>query len=261
MHGGNLGIGMSVKVSGFKGLMASAILLIAGCSGGSNITLSEGTPPEQIMALAQIEVDRENYEEAAAYYAEVERLHPYSVEAKYALIEAAKAYREESMWTESRAAAARYLDFYPTTPEAPFAMYLVGLSYYDQIIDVERDQRNTFRSLQVFRTLIETYPGTEYARLAEEKFAIALNQLAGKEMDIGRFYLRRGHYVAAIERFRVVVDDYGDTPQTPEAMYRLIEGYLSLGLVGEAQVAYQLLGARYPDSDWYADAARLMSRG
>lgn len=252
---------MSGTFNGFRGLVLLSVALIAGCSGGSNVTLSEGTPPEQIMALAQAEVDRGGYKEAANYYNEVERLHPYSIEAKYALIEAAKAYREESMWPESRAAASRYLDFYPTTAEAPFAMYLVALSYYDQIIDVERDQRNTFRALRVFQTIIETYPGTEYARLSEEKFGIALNQLAGKEMDIGRFYLRRGHYISAIERFRVVVNDYGDTQQSPEAMYRLVEAYLSLGLVGEAQVAYQLLGQNYPDSDWYADAARLMSRG
>ena len=252
---------MSGTFNGFRGLVFLSVALIAGCSGGSNVTLSEGTPPAQIMGLAQAEVERGRYEEAANYYNEVERLHPYSVEAKFALIEAAKAYREESMWPESRAAATRYLDFYPTTAEAPFAMYLVALSYYDQIIDVERDQRNTFRALRVFQQLSETYPGTEYARLSEEKFDIALNQLAGKEMDIGRFYLRRGHYVAAIERFRVVVNDYGDTQQSPEAMYRLIEGYLSLGLVGEAQAAYQLLGERYPDSEWYADAARLMSRG
>ena len=252
---------MSGTFNGFRGLVFLLVALIAGCSGGSNVSLTEGTPPEQIMAMAQEQVDRGRYKEAANLYNEAERLHPYSVEAKFALLEAAKAYREESMWPESRAAALRYLDFYPTTAEAPFAMYLVALSYYDQIIDVERDQRNTFRALQVFRTLIETYPGTEYARLSEEKFGIALNQLAGKEMDIGRFYLRRGHYIAAVERFRVVVDQYGDTQQTPEAMYRLVEGYLSLGLTGEAQAAYTLLGQRYPDSQWYADAARLMSRG
>ncbi len=249
------------KIVGIKRLILLSLIAVAGCSGGSNITLNEGTPPEVIMAAAQAEIERGDFEEAAAYYSEVERLHPYSIEAKVALLEAAKAYREESMWAESRVAATRYLDFYPSTAEAPFAMYLVALSYYDQIIDVERDQRNTFRSLQVFRRLIETYPGSEYARLSEEKFGIALNQLAGKEMDIGRFYLRRGHYIAAIERFRVVVNDYGDTQQSPEAYYRLVEAYLSLGLVGEAEAAKQLLGANYPDSEWYADAVRVLSRG
>ncbi len=252
---------MAGTFNGMRGLVLISAALLAGCSGGSVKTVNEGTPPQQIMAIAQEEIDRGRYEEAAQYYNEVERLHPYSVEAKFALLEAAKAYREESLWAESRAAALRYLDYYPTTAEAPLAMYLVGLSFYDQIIDVERDQSNTFRALQVFSELINTYPGSEYASLAEEKFGIALNQLAGKEMDIGRYYLRRGHYVAAVERFRVVVDDYGETPQTPEAIYRLIEGYLSLGLIGEAQVAFQMLSERYPDSVWFADATRLMSRG
>ncbi|MEE9454732.1 MAG: outer membrane protein assembly factor BamD [Paracoccaceae bacterium] len=249
----------------FQGIRVVSVLLalviLAGCSGGSAKQVGEGTPATEIIGFAESELADGNFKAAAEYYNEVERLHPYSAEAKQALIGAAKAYREKQMYPESRAAALRYLDFYPTTADAPFAMYLVGLSYYDQIIDVERDQRNTFKSLKVFRKLIETYPGSEYARLAEEKFGTALNQLAGKEMDIGRYYLQRGHFVAAIERFRVVVSDYGDTPQSPEALYRLVEGYLSLGLIGEAQAAASLLATRYPDNEWRRDADRLMARG
>ena len=252
---------MSGVFQGIRGLALISVLLVAACSGRGPEQVGEGTPVTQIMALAEAEVARGDFEDAADYYNEVERLHPYSVEAKAAIIGAAKAYREEQMYPESRAAAARYLDFYPTTAEAPLAMYLVALSYYDQIIDVERDQRNTFRSLQVFSELIETYPGTEFARLSEEKFGIALNQLAGKEMDIGRYYLKRGHYVASIERFRVVVEDYGSTAQTPEAMFRLVEAYLSLGLTGEAAAAAALLAAQYPGNAWQLDAAALMSGG
>lgn len=252
---------MSGVFQGVRGLALISVLLVAACSGRGPAQVSEGTPVAQIMALAEAEAARGRYKSAAEYYNEVERLHPYSVETKYAIIGAAKAYREKQMYPESRAAAARYLDFYPTTAEAPLAMYLVALSYYDQIIDVERDQRNTFQSLQVFSELIETYPGTEYARLAEEKFGIALNQLAGKEMDIGRYYLKRGHYVAAIERFRVVVEDYGNTSQTPEAMFRLVEAHLSLGLTGEAAAAAALLAAQYPGNTWQLDAAALMSGG
>lgn len=245
-----------------RALSAILVVTIAGCSGGgSQKQVTEGTPAPDIMTFAEDEIARGKFQNAAEYYGEVERLHPYSVEAKAALLGAAKAYREEQKYAESRAAANRYLDFYPTTQDAPFAMYLVALSYYDQIIDVHRDQRNTFRSLQIFNKLINTYPGSEYARLSEEKFGVALNQLAGKEMEIGRYYLKNGHFVAAIERFRVVVADYGDTAQTPEAMYRLVEGYLSLGLVGEAQAGAAQLAARYPDSTWRVDADRLMSRG
>lgn len=252
---------MSGAFQGIRGLAFISILFVAACAGKQAQQVSEGTSAAQIMALAEAEVARGDYKDAAEYFNEVERLHPYSIEAKYAIIGAAKAYHEKRLYPESRAAAARYLDFYPTTAEAPLAMYLIALSYYDQIVDVKRDQRNTFRSLQVFSELIETYPGTEYARLSEEKFGIALNQLAGKEMDIGRYYLKRGHYVAAIERFRVVVDDYGSTAQTPEAMFRLVEGYLSLGLTGEAAAANALLAAQYPGNPWQVDAARLMSGG
>ena len=252
---------MSGVFQGIRGLAFISVLLVAACSGRGPEQVGEGTPVTQIMALAEAELAKGDYEDAADYYNEVERLHPYSVEAKYAIIGAAKAYHEVQMYPESRAAAVRYLDFYPTTAEAPLAMYLVALSYYDQIIDVERDQRNTFRSLQIFSELIETYPETEYARLAEEKFGIALNQLAGKEMDIGRYYLKRGHYVASIERFRVVVEDYGNTAQTPEAMFRLVEAYLSLGLTGEAAAAAALLAAQYPGNAWQLDAAALMSGG
>lgn len=246
----------------FKGLIVGLMVLsVAACSGKGSKQVSEGTSAAQILGLAQAEADRGRYKNAAEYFTEVERLHPYSAEARVALLGAAKAYREKQMYPESRASALRYLDYYPTTADAPFAMYLVALSYYDQIIDVERDQHNTFRALQIFRTLIETYPGSEYAKLSEEKFGIALNQLAGKEMDIGRYYLKRGDYVAAIERFRVVVADYGDTQQTPEAMYRLVEAYLSLGLTGEASAAADALAQRFPDSDWRRDADRLLSRG
>ena len=252
---------MSGVFQGIRGLALISVLLVAACSGRGPEQVSEGTPVARIMALAEAELARGDFEDAADYYNEVERLHPYSLEAKYAIIGAAKAYHEEQMYPESRAAATRYLDFYPTTAEAPLAMYLVALSYYDQIIDVERDQRNTFRALQIFSELIETYPGTKYALLSEEKFGIALNQLAGKEMDIGRYYLKRGHYVAAIERFRVVVADYGNTAQTPEAMFRLVEGYLSLGLTAEAAAAAALLAAQYPGNTWQRDAAALMSGG
>lgn len=252
---------MSSVFHGIRGLALVSVLFLAACSGKGPEQVGEGTPVSQIMALAEAEVARGDYEDAADFYNEVERLHPYSIEAKYAILGAAKAYHEEQMYPESRAAAVRYLDFYPTTAEAPLAMYLVALSYYDQIVNVKRDQRNTFRSLQVFSELIETYPGTEYARLSEEKFGIALNQLAGKEMDIGRYYLKRGHYVAAIERFRVVVDDYGNTAQTPEALYRLIEAHLSLGLTSEAGNAAAILAAQYPGNVWQRDAAALMSGG
>ena len=165
-------------------------------------------------------------------------------------------------YPNSRAAAQRYIDFYPADKDAAYAQYLLALSYYDQIDEVGRDQGLTFQALQALRTVIEVYPDSEYASSAILKFDLAFDHLAGKEMEIGRYYLRRGHYTAAINRFRVVVEDFQTTTQTAEALYRLVEAYLSLGLVDEAQTAGAILGYNYQSSEWYEDAYRLLtSRG
>lgn len=240
-------------------------LLLTTIAGGCSVfesryTVDEGTSAAEILARAKERVDRRHYERAGDLYLEVERLHPYSVEAKIALIEAAKAYHEDSKHAESRAAARRYLDFYPSGAEAPLAQYLVALSYYDQIIDVKRDQSNSFNAMKEFRRLMETYPGSAYQTLAEEKFAIALDQLAGKEMDIGRYYLFRHNYVAAINRFEAVAKEYGQSRHRPEALYRLVEAYLSLGLLREATAAAATLSAEYPGNEWTADAAAQMAQ-
>ncbi len=141
------------------------------------------------------------------------------------------------------------------------AHYLIALSYYDQIVDIQRDQENTFRALQALRIVLEHFPDSEYAALAEPKFTTALNQLAGKEMDVGRYYLKRGQFAAAIGRFNVVVEEYGETPHRPEAYHRLVEAYLSLGLAGQATQAGAQLAAQYPDSSWTAAAQSLLSTG
>ena len=163
-------------------------------------------------------------------FAEVERLYPYSEWAKRAMLMSAFAYHEGGLYAESRAAAERYLEFFPADVDAPYAQFLIALSYYDQIVDIGRDQANTFEALQEMRDIIERYPDSEYAKSAQMKFELALDHLAGKEMEIGRYYLDRGHYTAAINRFRVVVEDYQTTTHTPEALHRLVESYLSLGL-------------------------------
>jgi outer membrane protein assembly factor BamD len=139
---------------------------------------------------------------------------------------------------------------------------LLALSYYDQIDDVGRDQGLTFQALQALREVIETYPDSEYARSAILKFDLAFDHLAAKEMEIGRYYLKRGHFVAAINRFRVVVEDFQTTTQTPEALHRLVESYLSLGLNAEAQTAGAILGHNFRSTDWYEDSfALLTNRG
>lgn len=243
-------------------VIASMLLLVAACNGGGNrASVDDNTSPQQIMAFAQAEIDRNKFSKAADLYLEVERLYPYTVEAELAVIEAAKAYHDAGDLIESRAAANRYLDYYPVSQYADLAQYLVALSYYDKIVDIQRDQHNTFRALQELRILIEQFPGSAYVELAIPKFTTALNQLAGKEMDVGRYYLKRGQFAAAIGRFDAVVNEYGENPHLPEAYHRLVEAYLSLGLVSEAARNAAILAERFPESSWNAASQSLMTTG
>ncbi len=243
-------------------IMLALVVTVAACGRGNRQgTVDDATSPQQIIALAEAEVERRKYARAGDLYLEVERLYPYTVEAEYAVIQAAKAYQSGKKRIESRASAQRYIDFYPAGEFAALAHYLVALSYYDQIVDVQRDQENTFRALQALRIVLERFPESEYAALAEPKFTTALNQLAGKEMDVGRYYLQRRQYAAAIGRFIVVVDDYGETPHRPEALHRLVEAYLSLGLGAEAAQAGAQLATTYPDSSWTVAAQALLATG
>jgi len=218
----------------------------------------EEFPPEQIFERGEFELARDKDADAAYYFAEIERLYPYSDWAKRALIMQAFAYHQDKDYENSRAAAQRYIDFFPTDEDAAYAQYLLALSYYDQIDEVGRDQGLTFQALQALRTVIEVYPDSEYATSSILKFDLAFDHLAGKEMEIGRYYLRREHYTAAINRFRVVVEDFQTTSHTPEALYRLIEAYLSLGLVNEAQTAGAILGYNYQSSEWYDQGYKLL---
>tara|TARA_R100000049_G_C1938532_1_gene82446 strand:+ start:808 stop:1551 length:744 start_codon:yes stop_codon:yes gene_type:complete len=214
---------------------------------------------QQIFERGEYELDASDAEEAAYYFGEVERLYPYSEWAKRALIMQAFAYHQDRDYENSRGAAQRYIDFYPTDEDAAYAQYLLALSYYDQIEEVGRDQGLTFQALQALRTVIERYPDSEYARSSILKFDLAFDHLAGKEMEIGRYYLKRQNYGAAISRFRVVVEDFQTTTHTPEALHRLVEAYLSLGLTQEAQTAGAILGYNYQSTDWYQDSYKLLT--
>ena len=214
---------------------------------------------EEIFQRGELELSRGDAEDAAFYFGEIERLYPYAEIAKRALIMQAFAYHRDRDYPASRAAAQRYLDFYPAEEDAAYAAYLLALSYYDQIDEIGRDQGLTFQALQALRFVIETYPDSEYARSAVLQFDLAFDHLAGKEMEIGRYYLARSHYAAAVNRFRVVVEDFQTTSHTAEALHRLVESYLSLGLTDEAQTAGAILGTNYRSSDWYADSYALLT--
>jgi len=198
-------------------------------------------------------------DEAIKLFAEVERLYPYSEWAKRALIMQAFSEHKAKKYVESRASAQRFLDIYPGDEDAAYAKYLLALSYYDQIDEVGRDQGLTFQALQAMRAVIEEYPDSEYASSAMLKFELAFDHLAAKEMEIGRYYLKRGQYTAAINRFRVVVEQFQNTTHTPEALMRLTEAYLALGLTNEAQTAGAILGYNYQSSPFYGDAYKLLT--
>ncbi|MGI9394222.1 MAG: outer membrane protein assembly factor BamD [Boseongicola sp.] len=234
------------------------VVLLAGCGGTQDRPL-ESYSAEQLFRLAEFELAQGNPDDAAQFFGEVERLYPYSEWAKRALVMQAFSYHQDRDYESSRGAAQRFLNTYPADKDSAYAQYLLALSYYDQIDDVGRDQGLTFQALQSLRDVIETYPESDYARSAILKFDLAFDHLAAKEMEIGRFYLKRGHFVAAINRFRVVVEDFQTTTQTPEALHRLVESYLSLGLTDEAQTAGAILGHNYISTVWYQDSFVLLT--
>ncbi|WP_428548679.1 outer membrane protein assembly factor BamD [Profundibacter sp.] len=244
--------------------MMAALAITAGCSGkGGNRAKErplESYSAEELYKRAEFELEtKRKATEATKLFGEVERLYPYSEWAKRALIMQAFAFHKDRKYEESRAAAQRFIDFYPADEDAAYAQYLLAISYYDQIDDVGRDQGLTFQALQALRTVIERYPDSDYARSAILKFDLAFDHLAAKEMEIGRYYLKRGHFTAAINRFRVVVEQFQTTSHTAEALHRLVEAYLSLGLDDEAQTAGAILGHNFKSTEWYKDSYRLLT--
>ncbi len=240
-------------------MMLAGIVVLSACAQAKKDTPLEQRSAEQIFKMAEAQLANRKSANAAKTFTEVERLYPYSEWAKRAIVMSAFAYEKAKKYDLARAAAQRYLDFYPADEDAAYAQYLVALSYYDQIDSVDRDQGNTFQALQALRIVIERYPDSRYAESAKLKFDLAIDHLAGKEMQVGRYYLKRGFYTAAINRFRVVVEQYQTTTHTPEALYRLIEAYLSLGLTDEAQTAGAILGHNFRGSVWYKDGYALLT--
>jgi len=240
-------------------------LMLTGAVAGCSNRLRTDAPlddfsAEQIFRRGEyvLETSR-RAEPALRYFREVERIYPYTDWARRAVVMQAYAQHRDRDYDGARATAQRFLDQYPDDPDAAWAAYIVALTYYDRIEDVGRDQRQTFQALQHLRHVIETYPNTEYARSAVLKFDLAFDRLAAKEMEIGRYYLRRGQQAAAVNRFRVVVEEYQTTSHTPEALHRLVESYLQLGLRDEAQTAAAILGHNFRGNPFYQDSFRLLT--
>ena len=242
-------------------LLCFMAVAISGCSALKNdpkIDIDTYSAKE-IYDLAEDRLAKNRPQDAAKYFSEIERLYPYSEWAKRGLIMQAYSFHKDKDYENSRSAAQRYIDFFPAAEDAAYAQYILALSYYDQISEVGRDQDVTVKALQELRLLIERYPNSKYAKQSAEKFDMAFSFLAAKEMEVGRYYLQRGYYTSAVNRFRKVVQEFRTTEQTPEALYRLIECYLSLGLRGEAQSAAAILQESYASTPWHQDSLVLLS--
>jgi outer membrane protein assembly factor BamD len=201
---------------------------------------------------------KQDYKEAAKKFDAVDRENPYSEWARKALLMSAYAYYQAEMYDDCMNSAKRYVTLHPGSPDAAYAQYLIGSSYYDQIVDVSRDQQRAEKAIDALQEVVRKYPKSEYALSAQKKIGMARDQLAGKEMDVGRFYLNKRDFIGAINRFKVVVTQYQTTRHVEEALMRLTECYVALGIIDEAQTAAAVLGHNFPDSAWYKDAYRLV---
>ncbi len=217
-------------------------------------------PVEIIYQQAARSMERKRYDEAVELFGEVERQHPYSAWARRAILMKAFAQYQQNEYEEAVMTLDQFISLHPGNKDAPYAYYLKAMCFYERIRDVGRDQDFTNNAVAALNDVVRRYPQTEYARDARLKLDLTFDHLAGKEMYIGRYYLKYGKHIAAINRFKFVIDNYQTTNHTAEALYRLVEAYLQIGVIEEARAAAAVLGANYPGSVWYEDAYRLMSR-
>lgn len=219
----------------------------------------EERPVELLYSTGANRLDRRQWGQAVDYFQEVERQHPYSEWSRRSILMQAYAHYQSNDYSEAIADADRFIQLYPGNPAAAYAHYIKSICYFEQIVDVNRDQAATGQALDSLRDVVQRYPATEYAHDARLKIDMVNDQLAGKEMTIGRWYLRQGDTIAALNRFKTVIDRYQTTSHTPEALYRMVEGDLTLGLMDEAKRNGAVLGYNYPGDPWYGTAYKLLT--
>ena len=244
------------------GLLLS-VGLLTGCGslwGDKDVVEDPNEPPNVIYKKAETLADRGKFGDAAKQYENVDINHPYSQEARRAILMAAYAYYKAGKYDDAIGAADRYLTLHPGTQEADLAQDIIAMSYYDRVLDPKRDQTSARKALAAYDTLIQRYPESRYAAEARNRQRLLRDLLAAQEMMVGRYYLRHNNFLAAINRFRAVVTDYQTTEQVEEALMRLTEAYMALGIVNEAQTAAAVLGHNFPDSKWYSHAYGLLGK-
>jgi len=243
--------------------MAVASVGLASCEskGDTNAFLDPTEPADKVYNEALANIDAGDFGEARKKFKKVDRQHPYSKFAKKSVVMNTYISYRQGNFPEAISSGKRFASLYPSNPEAPYALYLVGMSYYKQLSDVTRDQKMARRAYRAMNEVVTRYPESVYVEDAKRKMRIAKDQLAGKEMLVGRYYLERKEYTAAINRFRLVLEKYEDTRHVEEALARLTESYYALGLVSEAQTAAAILGHNFPESQWYRDSYALLEKG
>ena len=239
-------------------LVAGTTLLLAACSSDNELVYEE-QPVEELYNRGYTNLLEGQNDLAAQLFDEVERQHPYSVWAPKAQLMAAYAHYQDNRYDDAINTLDRFIELNPGNEDVGYAYYLKAISYYEQISDVGRDQKMTELALDSLQDVTRRFPDSEYARDAQLKIDLARDHLAGKHMTIGRYYLRQGEYLASINRFRIVIEDYQTTTHTPEALHRLVEAYMALGVTSEAQATAAVLGYNYPGSDWYIDSYALLT--
>jgi outer membrane protein assembly factor BamD len=244
----------------FSRMIACAVLVgvMSGCAGDDKGIYVDRSV-EDLYNSAIDRMQSEEWKRAGDAFDEVERQHPYSVWARRAILMNAYVHYQDRSYDDAILAAQRFIQLHPGNRDVGYAYYLVGICYYEQISDVGRDQKTTENALKALDEVVKRFPGSDYGRDARLKLDLARDHLAGKEMEIGRYYLTRGYYAAAIARFKTVVDKYQTTTHVPEALHRLTEAYISLGIRGEALKSASVLGFNYPGSPWYEDTYKLMN--
>jgi outer membrane protein assembly factor BamD len=250
----------------------TALISVAGCESLASLNpfdtsekyemkVIADVPAEQVYDQGLSRLKNADHEGATRRFSQLSKNYPYSEWARRGLIMEAYANYEAQKWEDAITASKSYLSKYPNTKDAPYAQYLMAMSNYNQIPDVTRDQERSERALAALEELVQKYPKSEYVSDARQRIQVARDQIAGREMEVGRYYLERRNFPAAINRFRVVVGKYQTTRHVEEALQRLTEAYMSLGLTGEAQNAAAVLGHNFPDSPWYKDAYALLKSG
>lgn len=237
-----------------------SLIALTACGSKDDDAIKASEPPDQLYNEARDEMRDHNYKDAVKAFEEVERQYPASEWASHAVIMSAFSSYQSQDYDSAIGTYERYVKLYPDNASTAYAYYMIALCYYEQISDVGRDQKITEKALQALREVVRRFPDSEYAHDAKIKEDLTIDHLAGKEMQVGRYYLKQSDYLAAVNRFRYVVENYQTTTHVPEALHRLVECYLKLGVPAEAKRYAAVLGYNYPNSVWYRDSYKLMTK-